>query len=268
MENWFREGRGLCLFLKREKRFEVKELLESGSIASQNGESANAAVIGREVTTIGRTETLPPGREMNHPQSDRMAIDGPVSGLGPSTSTQSLILSESGRGSGSENMGSKQMEVCPGREVVAPNLVTQMQDPAVDHQLQKLEQQVTPVKKSGKKWKRAARSMNQTQIACKISSPLQRMIMAGKISKKEPKAQSPPRRASGKSPRKISPKTSALPPLHSPGSKSEGGSKACKRKVVFELSEVVRDSKKGKTSSPEVDPMRSAEPDIQARREQ
>ncbi|KAK1581923.1 hypothetical protein Q3G72_010215 [Acer saccharum] len=209
---------------------------QSGSIASQNGESANAAVIVRDVTTSGRTETLPPGREKSHPQSERMAIDGPVSGPGPSTSTQSHILSESGRGSGSENMGSKQMEVCPETEVVAPKLLIHMQDPAVDQQLQKLVQQ--------------------------------RMIMAGKISKKEPKAQSSPRRIYGKSPRNPSPKTSASSPLHSPGPKSEGGSKVCKRKVVFELSEVARDSKKGKVSSPEVDPMRSAEPDVQAHREQ
>ncbi|KAK1551974.1 hypothetical protein Q3G72_008164 [Acer saccharum] len=124
-----------ALHASTSSRFFFMTFIQSGSIASQNGESTNAAVIVREVTTIGRTETLPPGREMNHPQSDRMAIDGPVSGLGPSTSTQSHILSESGRGSGSENMGSKQMEVCPGREVVAPKLVTQMQDPAVDHQL-------------------------------------------------------------------------------------------------------------------------------------
>ncbi|TXG61727.1 hypothetical protein EZV62_013090 [Acer yangbiense] len=52
------------------------------------------------------------------------------------------------------------------------------------------------------------------------------MLMVGKISKKGPKAQSSLKMASGKSPRKHSPKTSSISPLHSPDPKSEGGSKA------------------------------------------
>ncbi|TXG61726.1 hypothetical protein EZV62_013089 [Acer yangbiense] len=62
----------------------------------------------------------------------QMAIDGPVCGLGPSTSAQSDIVSETGRGLVSETMGSKLIEVSPRMEVSAPKSEIQMQDPVED----------------------------------------------------------------------------------------------------------------------------------------
>ncbi|TXG72139.1 hypothetical protein EZV62_000718 [Acer yangbiense] len=134
--------------------------LQSRSLASQNRESTNAALIVREVTAEVRLETLPPTRAMGPPQPDRMAIDGPISGPGPSAMALRQTVSESSGGWVSGSMGPKLKEASPRIDVSVPKVEVQMLDAIEEPQKKKLEQ-VTPIKKTGKKWKRAARGVDQ-----------------------------------------------------------------------------------------------------------
>ncbi|TXG50706.1 hypothetical protein EZV62_023230 [Acer yangbiense] len=224
--------------------------------------------VAREVTAERRTETLTSERVMGTPQTDRMVIDRPISGQASSVTALRQTVGESSNGPMSVSTVPILKEASPRNEEPIPKLEVQMHDAIKETQEKNSVQQVTPIKKTGKKWKRAARGVDQLQLVGKVSSPLQRMLVTGKVGRKTPKSQCSPKTANGKSPGKCSSKNGTNSPLHSPGLKSEGGSKVCKRKVVFDLSKVARDLKKGKIFNPKIDPMRSAEPIDQARRDQ
>ncbi|KAK3204862.1 hypothetical protein Dsin_018908 [Dipteronia sinensis] len=134
----------------------------------------------------------------------------------------------------------------------------------------------TPINKSTKKWKRIARECQSQPISGKITSPLQKLLSFSQTMRKISKKINPS--AKGRSPcRKhrannmvstslISGTDHMVPPF---SSSSVGvGSQPCKRKVVFVSPEEVRDPKKSKIPTDGEAMVLSAEPGVQARREQ
>ncbi|KAK0571843.1 hypothetical protein LWI29_022477 [Acer saccharum] len=167
--------------------------LQSGSLVSQNGKSSNTALVVREVTAEARMETLALKGGIGAPPEDRMAIDGPIDGPGLLDSGVSPMEGAIQNESGSlpavprfEEPSSTEVESSPAlKEKLSPNSENQKQKKPIT--------QSTPIKKSGRKWKRAARGGEQIQQVRRIASPMQCMLMAGKVGKKTPKSHTSPK---------------------------------------------------------------------------
>ncbi|KAK1561165.1 hypothetical protein Q3G72_035108 [Acer saccharum] len=189
-------------YLRPQRKFNRKELwmwievLWSGSLVSQNGNSSSTALVVRVDTVENRLETLASKGESGAPPEDRMAIDGPT--IGPSlvdsgvSPIEKAIQNEAGGLPAVprfEEPNSSGVETNPAlEEKINPNTETQKQRMPIS--------QTTPTKKSGRKWKRAARGGEQIQQVGRITSPMQRMLMAGKVGKKTPKSHTSPKLSS------------------------------------------------------------------------
>ncbi|TXG60318.1 hypothetical protein EZV62_014891 [Acer yangbiense] len=118
---------------------------------------------------------------------------------------------------------------------------------------------LTLKKKTSRNWKRKARESNHLQIGEKISSPLQRMLEVGKLSKIVAKRQSlsldGAKKGSATSKRKSPSKGRSkqkLPTVFAEYISSlhlDKGDQFCKRKVNFDLAEDIRELKKGDWNS-------------------
>ncbi|TXG60476.1 hypothetical protein EZV62_015049 [Acer yangbiense] len=122
-----------------------------------------------------------------------MAIDGPINGP---------VLSEPGLSpiDGDLRNGPGSLPTVPrfdepnSKEVESNFMLIEKLSPNSDNQkMKKPIPQSTPTKKSGRKWKRAALGGEQLQLVGKVTSPLQRMLMASRVGKKTPKSHNSPK---------------------------------------------------------------------------
>ncbi|KAK2645717.1 hypothetical protein Ddye_020912 [Dipteronia dyeriana] len=137
----------------------------------------------------------------------------------------------------------------------------------------------TPRKNASRKWKRSARETIPQQSVGLISSPLHRMLSISNSFRKSlkgikhpsPVAKNRVRTINEISSQKFTPISPSFPSMQCDVStfRTVVEGQACKRKVQFDLpEEKVRDSKKGKNSITNLGNQRSAEPEVQACREQ
>ncbi|TXG53668.1 hypothetical protein EZV62_018924 [Acer yangbiense] len=171
----------------------------SGSLVSQNGESTSAVMARRKMTAEDESEGGP--------------SSGPILDL-KKLKDKGLSLEEE--------------ETRPNKLDISLRKNNQVQTESIVVR-------VTPKKSISKRWKKLARGGEQQMIAGKISSPLQRMLEAGKIVRKITKHQHPYSPIKKKSPSKSKSFTKPKSPIHSSqNSLFEGGFPALQEKGQFQ----------------------------------
>ncbi|TXG73180.1 hypothetical protein EZV62_001759 [Acer yangbiense] len=146
--------------------------VRTGSLTSQNGESASAALVVKEVAKVRYPETLIPDEKSGPLQVEKMIIDGPTSGpeKGPIIVDSVMPEADSGPLKNLKTTLSEKPGVC----VVTNQPKTNVQTTKVEAPIsaKKLEVTSTPKKKVSRRWKRAAIGGDLNQLVGKVTSPL------------------------------------------------------------------------------------------------